>query len=771
MAELTTHWSALLGGEDRGALPDAGADSPRQLAEQLTAESGRERLSLGRLDAARSLNGAVSQQEVQGAMRKARSGAAAGLDGVGADLLKGAWKWVIEDDGKRTRVNILAPIVTEILDNIFRRGDYPEEWCVQALSSVSKPNGDGSGLTNCRPIQCQCALAKVLHIVVQRRLDGFADSQKLRAEGQAGFIADRRTSDHVFILRHLIDRTRLRRGRRTHLFCCFVDFEKAYDSVQRHLLFTYLASLGIDGPMLLILVQMYWRVRVRPRRGQELGAPFESTCGVRQGDPLSPLLFGLFIDRLEGFLAAEVPGSGVELGGHLLRLLLYADDLALLAEDPQSLQRMLDALQRFCEANHLRVNVGKTEIVVFGASRWRPPAGAHSWRYHSAVVPVSEQFKYLGMTLHCTRGMSVAVDRLRAAGLRAIWGMHGRCKRYEIVDFSLRARLFRTLAEPILTYCSEVWAPDWMPSRETALRAPLQVLQNDYLRHLGGVRRCVPADILCAESGLPPLPLCWARACAALWNRLVRMGDCPLKRAWVADLQLAHSLGLDLDSEDGRKDRARKTWGGAWLRVLRWLSRSGGGDGGAVGAYLTGVLHTLAQGSEALAGLQVPLAVPHVTGAWHELAALRTAENAGRPGAMAEYLAAFAPLEGAEPEESGFPRDMPYYFRHTARFKSLAHARALMRLRCCSAPFRACFTSFREEIACPRCAVPETPEHVLLDCPAHDDLRSAPRFARLFNAAAPPLSRMRTFVTQPRQYSLAEYTSLCFERIAPRPSR
>ena len=138
---------------------------------------------------------------------------------------------------------------------------------------------------------------------------------------------------------------------------------------------------------------------------------------------------------------------------------------------------------------------------------------------------------------------------------------------------------------------------------------------------------------------------------------------------------------------------------------------------------------------------------------------------------MAEYLAAFAPLEGAEPEESGFPRDMPYYFRHTARFKSLAHARALMRLRCCSAPFRACFTSFREEIACPRCAVPETPEHVLLDCPAHDDLRSAPRFARLFNAAAPPLSRMRTFVTQPRQYSLAEYTSLCFERIAPRPSR
>lgn len=774
MEELRAHWGALLGGAARGALPEAGAASPRELAQRLAAESGRERLPLRRLDATRSLNNPLSQEEVEAAMRKARSGAAAGLDGVGADLLKGAWKWVEIGEGKRKRTNILAPALTEILDHIFQRGDYPGDWNVQPLSSVSKPNGGGSGLANCRPIQCQCALAKVLHIVVQRRLDAFADSQGLRAEGQAGFVAGRRTSDHVFILRHLIDRARLRRGRRAHLFCCFVDFEKAYDSVQRLLLFKYLASLGISGHMLLILVQMYWRVQVRPKLGQELGAAFESTCGVRQGDPLSPLLFGLFIDRLEGFLATEVPAAGVELGGQLLRLLLYADDLALLAEDAQSLQRMLDALSRFCEANHLRVNVKKTEVVVFGASRWRPAGSAgpasHLWRYNGVAVPVSEQFKYLGITLHCTRGMSVAVDRLRAAGLRAIWGMHGRCKRYGIVDFSMRARLFRTLAEPILTYCSEVWAPRLMPSCAQALRAPLQVLQNDYLRHLGGVRRCVPADILGSESGLPPLPRCWLRACVTLWNRLARMQDGPLKRAWVADLHLAHSLGLDLDSQDGRRDRARQTWSGAWLRVLHWLAASDGRCGAAVRAYLGGTLNTLNLGPAATAGMQVRLGVTHVVGAWDELMAARAAEKAGRPGVLAEYYAAFAPLAGAEPQESGFPDSMPYYFRHTARFKSHAHVRALMCLRCCSAPCAACTTSFRDETACRSCGVPETPEHVLLECPAHNDLRLKPRFAPLFQAAAPPLSTFRAFVTQQRQYSLAEFAFLCFERIRNRPT-
>lgn len=125
----------------------------------------------------------------------------------------------------------------------------------------------------------------------------------------------------------------------------------------------------------------------------------------------------------------------------LLRVVLYADDLVLLSSDAAGLQALLDATQAFCATTGLQVNVSKTEAVVCGASRWQPARGTAPWCYAGGVLPVSLAFKYLGIVLHSTRGMSAAVDRLRGAGLRAVWGMHSRCTQYGITDFALRTRL------------------------------------------------------------------------------------------------------------------------------------------------------------------------------------------------------------------------------------------------------------------------------------------------------------------------------------------
>ena len=85
------------------------------------------------------------------------------------------------------------------------------------------------------------------------------------------------------------------------------------------------------------------------RTQNELGEP--SNTGVRQGCPASPVLFGILIDRLQSWLERQCAEHGVRCAsGSLLRALLYADDVVIMATSAAGLQAMLDALHTFCKA-------------------------------------------------------------------------------------------------------------------------------------------------------------------------------------------------------------------------------------------------------------------------------------------------------------------------------------------------------------------------------------------------------------------------------------
>ena len=96
------------------------------------------------------------------------------------------------------------------------------------------------------------------------------------------------------------------------------------------------------------------------------GASGTAQVGVRQGCPLSPTLFGIFFDDLDGQLQTDCPLAGVECRGIRVPSLFYADDVALLSASAEGLQQLLDSMQGFCMANGLTISVPKTEVVVFG---------------------------------------------------------------------------------------------------------------------------------------------------------------------------------------------------------------------------------------------------------------------------------------------------------------------------------------------------------------------------------------------------------------------
>jgi len=253
----------------------------------------------------------------------------------------------------------------QLFNSVFCSGTYPEAWQTSCLVPVPKPRADTSNLDGFRGIAVGEVLAKLYALCLHNRMDPWAEDRPgTRANGQAGFRRDRSTSDNTFVLRHLID---AHACSKTPLYVAFIDFSKAYDRVDRAVLWRVLAGMGLHGRALAAVQAMYANVTLQVRIDGQLGEPFGSAVGVKQGCPLSPLLFGLFIDRLEAFLAARCGSEGALLAGALLRVLLYADDVALVATSAVGLQRLLDTLDAFCRANGMLVNRSKSQVVVFNS--------------------------------------------------------------------------------------------------------------------------------------------------------------------------------------------------------------------------------------------------------------------------------------------------------------------------------------------------------------------------------------------------------------------
>ncbi len=232
-----------------------------------------------------------------------------------------------------------------------------------------------------------------------------------------------------------------------------MDFRKVFDTVPRDLLWQVLAEMGIVGRFMQCLQSMYSQDSVRVMHPTEgLLARFSCGIGVKQGCPLSPLLFGLYLHGLEKHLDALDGDSSPQLVDIVVKLLLYVDDLALMSETPQGLQKQIYALSEFCVERQLVINVSKTKVVVFE----KCCSAAPEFTFRGTTIERVHSFRYLGLELHSTRGMAVAIDKLTATGKKALFTLRRRCNDLSIIDPEVMCQLFDSLVRPVLSYACEV---------------------------------------------------------------------------------------------------------------------------------------------------------------------------------------------------------------------------------------------------------------------------------------------------------------------------
>lgn len=148
-----------------------------------------------------------------------------------------------------------------------------------------------------------------------------------------------------------------------------LDMEKAFDRVNHRFLFSTMDRMGFGPCFLRWLGIMYTDVGSRVIVNGHMGRLVLQRTGVRQGCPLSPLLFVLYIEPLGAAIRADPGVVGLRLpGGDVedLKISQYADDMTLFLTTDGSVSRLVHILEDFSNASGARVNLGKSSIKYFG---------------------------------------------------------------------------------------------------------------------------------------------------------------------------------------------------------------------------------------------------------------------------------------------------------------------------------------------------------------------------------------------------------------------
>ena len=324
-------------------------------------------------------------------------------------------------------------------------------------------------MNNYRGLAVSSCLGKLFNKILQKRLDKYCKKNNLISVEQGSGKAGSRTSDHLLIVRCLFDKYVKYQGKK--LFTCFVDIRKAFDSVPRSKLFyTLVKEYNIGGNFLAILQQIYNGNKIYIKLADGLVEPFETTVGVKQGCVFSPILFNLYINKICSIFDQSC--DPVQLNNMNLNCLLWADDLFLVSKTARGLQNSINKMHQFYSSVGLEVNIKKTKVMVFNKSG-RKLENIFEFKLDGKCLEITDEYQYLGLKLRPSGSFSLAVQELNDKASRAWFGISNIVFKNKRMQIDRIFTLFDSLVTPVATYCSPLWLPFNIPTKNLETKVGL----------------------------------------------------------------------------------------------------------------------------------------------------------------------------------------------------------------------------------------------------------------------------------------------------------
>ncbi|CAH8665722.1 unnamed protein product, partial [Schistosoma curassoni] len=391
-------------------------------------------------------------EEIRMAVRQIKNGKAAGPDNIPAEALK-------------SDIEVTTSMLYLLFRKICEEEQVPMDWKEGHFVKIPK-KGDLNKCENYRGITLLSVPGKVFDRVLLNRMKDAVDTQ-LRHQ-QAGFRKNRSCTDQIATLRIIVEQSV---EWNSSLYINFIDYEKAFDSVDRRTLWKLLRHYGIPEKIVNIIQNSYDGLQCKVVHGGQLTDAFQVRTGVRQGCLLSPFLFLLVVDWIMKTSTSEGKHGIQWTAQNQLDDLDFADDLALLSRTHEQMQMKTASVAAVSASVGLSIHKGKTKVLKFKAENSNPIT------LDGETLEDVESFTYLGSIIDEQGGSDADVKarigkaRVAFLQLKNIWNS-------KQLSTNIKVRIFNTNVKAVLLYGAETWRTT------TTTIKKVQVFINSCLRKI-----------------------------------------------------------------------------------------------------------------------------------------------------------------------------------------------------------------------------------------------------------------------------------------------
>lgn len=480
-------------------------------------------LPINASDCVKELDGEIILSEITWAIKKCKKRKAPGLDGITNEFIKNL------PDNWLMYLYIL-------FNKILAEGKIPDSW-TDIVAKMLHKKGDKSDPENYRQISLVNSIVKIFTMIINKRINDWAEKNKKIPEWQAGFRERRGTSEHIFSLNAMIQNQLRKKGGK--LYALFVDLKGAFPSVSHELLWRKLSQLGVSHKLINILIDMYNNATMAIRNSEGISEKCQITLGVLQGETLSPLLFSLFLSDIEEFLLKKEGVRGVSIN-HMLEIIMlaFADDMVFMADSYINFKKIIRVLEEYFDLNKLTVNIKKTKAILFqkgGSSSIKrlPPL-----LYKNDVIEFIKEYVYLGVPFVKSGVFVKAKELFMIKGKNAIQPTVNLINRLKNVNLETCNKIFKSLVSSIIMYAAPLWSLRYM--------VELEKIQNLFYRKLFLLPGNTPGYAIRAEFGMEKIEVIIFSLTLNFIERILQMKEERLPKICFKRLQsLAKQGNID----------------------------------------------------------------------------------------------------------------------------------------------------------------------------------------------------------------------------------